>query len=283
MTTKPPRKSYPSDLSDARWALMESTLTAWRTERQKTSLNLGGKVTDLREVLSAILYVNRTGIPWRYLPHDFPPHTTVFSYFSAWTADGTIEKLGVRLHRIVREREGRTAEPTACVIDAQSVKTAPSVPTSTQGTDAGKKIVGRKRSIVTDTLGLLLLVMVTAASVSDNQAGKQLLTQVAANHPTITKAWADTGYKDPGHRTWRRPRHRRRGRAAKHTGQRLLSATAALGGGAKLRLAHDAPPPGPRLRNQTPTLREHDPPRHALQPRQTSNRRNDHNLAHPMN
>ncbi|MFB6603645.1 IS5 family transposase [Streptomyces noursei] len=195
MTTKPPRKSYPSDLSDARWALMEPTLTAWRTERQKTSLNLGGKVTDLREVLNAILYVNRTGIPWRYLPHDLPPHTTVFSYFSAWTADGTIEKLGVHLHRIVREREGRTAEPTACGIDAQSVKTAPSVPTSTQGTDAGKKIVGRKRSIVTDTLGLLLLVMVTAASVSDNQAGKQLLTQVAANHPTITKAWADTGYK----------------------------------------------------------------------------------------
>ncbi|MFE7301814.1 IS5 family transposase [Streptomyces sp. NPDC057579] len=195
MTTQPPRKSYPSDLSDARWALMEPTLTAWRVERQKTSLNLGGKVTDLREVLNTILYVNRTGIPWRYLPHDFPPHTTVFAYFSAWTADGTIEKLGVHLHRIVREREGRTAEPTACVIDAQSVKTAPSVPTSTQGTDAGKKIVGRKRSIVTDTLGLLLLVMVTAASVSDNQAGKQLLTQLAANHPTITKAWADTGYK----------------------------------------------------------------------------------------
>ncbi|AJC52804.1 transposase IS4 family protein [Streptomyces sp. 769] len=107
MTTEPPRKPYPSDLSDARWALMEPTLTDWRTERQKNSLNLGGKVTDLREVLNAILYVNRTGIPWRYLPHDFPPHTTVFAYFSAWTADGTIEKLGVHLHRLVREQEGR--------------------------------------------------------------------------------------------------------------------------------------------------------------------------------
>ncbi|MEY9998175.1 transposase [Streptomyces sp. V4I8] len=128
-------------------------------------------------------------------PHDFPPHTTVFSHFSAWTTDGTIEKLGVRLHRLVREQEGRKAEPTACVIDAQSVKTAPSVPTSTQGTDAGKKIVGRKRSIVVDTLGLLLLVAVTAAGVSDNEAGKQLLTQLAATHPTITKAWVDTGYK----------------------------------------------------------------------------------------
>jgi transposase len=189
------RLPYLSDLSDARWALMEPILTAWRAERQKTSLNLGGKVADLREVMNAILFLNRTGVPWRYLPHDFPPHTTVFGYFSAWTADGTIEKLGVHLHRIVRQQEGRASEPTACVIDAQSVKTAPSVPTDTQGTDAGKKIVGRKRSIVVDTLGLLLLVMVTAASVSDNEAGIQLLTQIAADRPTVSKAWVDTGYK----------------------------------------------------------------------------------------
>ncbi|MGW4698724.1 IS5 family transposase [Kitasatospora cineracea] len=195
MTIQPSRKPYPSDLSDARWALIEPVLSAWRAERQRTSLNLGGKVTDLREVMNAILFVNRTGIPWRYLPHDFPPHTTVFSHFSAWTADGTIERLGLRLHRLVREKEGRDAEPTACVIDAQSVKTATSVPTGTQGIDAGKKIVGRKRSIVTDTLGLLLLVMVTAASVSDNDAGKQLLTRLAESHPTVTKAWVDTGYK----------------------------------------------------------------------------------------
>jgi transposase len=195
MTSSKQREPHPSDLSDARWALMEPTLTAWRAERQKTSLNLGGKVTDLREVMKAILFLNRTGAPWRYLPHDFPPHTTVFGYFSSWTADGTIEKLGLRLHRMVREQAGRTAEPTACVIDAQSVKTATSVHTDTQGIDADKKIVGRKRSIAVDTLGLLLLVMVTAASVSDNEAGIQLLTQVAADHPTISKAWVDTGYK----------------------------------------------------------------------------------------
>ncbi|WP_055591813.1 IS5 family transposase [Streptomyces hirsutus] len=195
MTPQPSRLPYPSDLSDARWALMEPILTAWRTERQKTSLNLGGKVADLREVMNAILFLNRTGVPWRYLPHDFPPHTTVFGYFSTWSSDGTIEKLGLHLHRLVREQEGRTAEPTACVIDAQSVKTAPSVPRDTQGTDAGKKIVGRKRSIVVDTLGLLLLVTVTAASISDNEAGMQLLTRVATNHPTISKAWVDTGYK----------------------------------------------------------------------------------------
>jgi len=195
MTPHPSRLPYPSDLSDARWALMEPILTAWRAERQKTSLSLGGKVTDLREVMNAILFLNRTGVPWRYLPHDFPPHTTVFGYFSTWTADGTIEKLGLHLHRMVREQEGRKTEPTACVIDAQSVKTAPSVPRDTQGTDAGKKIVGRKRSIVVDTLGLLLLITVTAASISDNEAGMQLLTRVATDHPTNSKAWVDTGYK----------------------------------------------------------------------------------------
>ena len=117
MTSQPARKPYPSDLSDARWALMEPVLTTWRAERQKTSLNLGGKVTDLRGVMNAIVYVNRTGIAWRYLPHDVPPHTTVVSYFSDWSTDGTIEKLGVRLHRLVREKEGRDPEPTACVVE----------------------------------------------------------------------------------------------------------------------------------------------------------------------
>ncbi|MFE5540696.1 IS5 family transposase [Streptomyces sp. NPDC056519] len=176
--------------------MIEPVLTPWRTERQKTSLNLARKAADLREVMNAILYVNRTGIAWRYLPHDFPAHTTVFSYFTTWTSDGTIEQLGIRLHRLVREQEGRDPEPTACVIDSQSVKTAHTVPLGTQGIDAGKKIVGRKRSIVVDTLGLLLLGMVTVASASDNEAGKQLLTRTAAAHPAITKVWADTGYKN---------------------------------------------------------------------------------------
>nr|WP_249402347.1 transposase [Streptomyces sp. YIM 121038] len=139
MTTQPPRKSYPSDLSDARWELMEPTLSAWRAEWQKTSLHLGGKLADLREVMNAILYVNRTGIPWRYLPHDFPAHTTVFSHFSAWTTDGTIEKLGIRLHRLVREQEGRKAEPTACAIDAQSVKPPPACPRAPRESTPGRR------------------------------------------------------------------------------------------------------------------------------------------------
>ena len=195
MTSMPPRRGYPTDLSDERWALMEPVLTAWRAERQQTSLGLGGPLADLREVMNAILYINRTGVPWGLLPHDFPPKSTVFSHFKAWTNDGVLEQLGVRLRRIVREQVGRAAEPTACAIDAQSVKTAHTVPTATQGMDPGKKIVGRKRSVVVDTLGLLLAVIVTAANVSDNEAGKTLLTQVAADHPTISKAWVDSGYK----------------------------------------------------------------------------------------
>lgn len=195
MTTQPQRRGYPTDLSDERWALMEPVLTAWRAERQKTSLNLGGPLADLREVMNAVLYLNRTGVPWALLPHDFPPKSTVFSHFKDWTDDGVLEQLGVRLRRIVREQVGRNPEPTACTIDAQSVKTAHTVPTATQGIDPGKKIVGRKRSIVVDTLGLLLAVMVTAANVSDNEAGKALLTRIAADIPTITKAWVDSGYK----------------------------------------------------------------------------------------
>jgi len=96
---------------------------------------------------------------------------------------------------LVREQEGRGVEPSACVIDAQSVKTSTSVPAASQGTDNTKKIVGRKRSIVTDTLSLLLAVLVTAASVQDSTAGTHLLDQVAADHPTIRKTWVDGGYR----------------------------------------------------------------------------------------
>ena len=119
MTTQPRRQGYLTDLSDERWALMEPVLTAWRAERQKTSLNLGGPLADLREVMNAILYLNRTGVPWALLPHDFPPKSTVFAHFKDWTDDGILEQLGVRLRRIVREQVGRKPEPTACAIDAQ--------------------------------------------------------------------------------------------------------------------------------------------------------------------
>ncbi|GAP50267.1 transposase IS4 family protein [Streptomyces azureus] len=145
--------------------------------------------------MNAILYVDRTGVQWRYLPHDFPPWETVYGYFAKWQKAGVFAQLNGLLRELVRQKEGRRASPSACAIDAHSVKTSTSVPATSQGTDAGKKIVGRKRSIVTGTLGLLLAVLVTAASVQDSVAGARLLGQVAADHPTVRKVWVDGGYR----------------------------------------------------------------------------------------
>jgi transposase len=190
------RCPYPSDLSDARWALIEPVLAAWRAERRRHALDIGRPPRhDLREIMNAILYVDRTGVQWRYLPHDFPPWESVYGYFAKWQKDGVFAQLTGVLRRLLRQQEGKRAEPSACVIDAQSVKTSTSVPAAGQGTDAAKKIVGRKRSIVTDTLGLLLAVLVTAASVQDSVAGTDLIDQVAAAHPSIRKVWVDGGYR----------------------------------------------------------------------------------------
>jgi transposase len=190
------RRAYPSDLSDARWELVEPVLAAWRSERRRRALAFGRPPEhELREIMNAILYVDRTGVQWRYLPHDFPPWETVYGYFAKWQKDGVFVQLNGLLRELVRQKEGRSAQPSACVIDAQSVKTSTSVPAAGQGTDAAKKIVGRKRSIVTDTLGLLLAVLVTAASVQDSDAGRSLVEHVAAEHPTVRKTWADGGYR----------------------------------------------------------------------------------------
>jgi transposase len=145
--------------------------------------------------MNAILYVDRTGIPWRYLPHDFAPWATVYGYFAKWQQDGVFERLTGLLRRLVREAEGRNGEPSACVLDSQTVKTSANVHLNDQGTDAGKRIIGRKRHLGCDTLGLLLTVLVTAASVSDTAAGVHLLSRIAAAHPRVTKAWVDAGYR----------------------------------------------------------------------------------------
>ena len=189
------RPAYPSDLSDARWALIAPRLAAWRQAR--TDAGVGGRRPDhdLREIFNAILYVNRTGIAWRYLPHDFPPWQSVYGYFAAWSKEGIFTELNYELTGLVRDHTGRRAEPTASIMDTQSVKTSTNVPLSTQGTDAGKKIIGRKRGIITDTLGLLLAVIVTAASISDNTIGIDLLDQAKATYPTIAKTWVDAGFK----------------------------------------------------------------------------------------
>ncbi|MEV0643586.1 IS5 family transposase, partial [Streptomyces sp. NPDC050619] len=182
--------------SDARWALIEPTLSAWRKARLDRRPTGQPAQVELRDVFNALLYVNRTGIPWKYLPHDFPNHGTVYAYYAAWRDEGILAQLNYDLTGLARVKEGRKPEPTASVIDTQSVKTSANVPLTSQGTDAGKKIVGRKRGIITDTLGLLLAVTVTAASLSENVVGMRLLDQAKKTYPTISKSWVDTGFKN---------------------------------------------------------------------------------------
>ena len=192
----PQRRPYPSDVSDARWALIGPKLEDWRRQRLERRPTPPEELADLRSVWNAILYVNRTGIAWKYLPHDFPPPGTVYYYYAAWRDEDIFKQLNTDLTALARQQAGRQAEPTAAIVDTQSVKTSTDVPTSSQGIDANKKIVGRKRTIVTDTLGLLLAVVVLAASATDNNAGILAISQAKADHPAIVKTWVDTGFKN---------------------------------------------------------------------------------------
>lgn len=189
----PPRRAYRTDLSDAQWALIEPTLTQWRAQR--VGLGIKEPVHDLREIVNAIRWMTRAGCAWQLLPHDFPPHKSVYAYFAAWAKDGTTEQLHDLLRGKVREQAGRAPEPTAAIFDAQAVKTSSNVPEADQGVDVGKQIRGRKRSIAVDTLGLLLVVVITAASVQDTNAGKTVIDHLAAAHRGVSKGWADAGYK----------------------------------------------------------------------------------------
>ena len=146
------RRPYRTDLSDARWALIEPMLSAWRAAR--IGLGISPIQHNLREIVNAILYVNRTGMPWEYLPHDFPPYKTVHGYFALWEKEGLTEAIHDALRGNVRQAAGRGAEPTAVILDAQTVKTSGNVPEHSQGIDAGKKIKGRKRHVATDVLVL---------------------------------------------------------------------------------------------------------------------------------
>lgn len=190
------RPRYPSDISDARWALIEPVLSAWQAERLARSAAPVRPKYPLREIWNALLYLNRTGVQWQYLPHDFPHYQTVNAYYNSWRDEGIFEQLNADMTQLARVKEGRKPEPTAGIVDTQSVKTSGNVPAAEQGIDAGKKIVGRKRGIVTDTLGLLLAVIVMAASVTENAAGMQLLSQAKAAHPQIAHVWADSGFKN---------------------------------------------------------------------------------------
>jgi transposase len=178
-------------MTDEQWAMLEPLLpppgnTGGRGGRPEKHCR--------RMILDAIFYVVRGGIAWRQLPSEFPPATTVYAAFCRWAANGGWRRVHDALRDRVRVREGRNPQPSAAVIDSQSVKAADTVHRSTRGFDAGKKINGTKRHIAVDTTGLLLAVVVTAASIQDRDGAVGLLVQLRAAFSTIRLVWADGGY-----------------------------------------------------------------------------------------
>lgn len=186
-----PKRRYPTDLTDRQWKLVEPLLP-------DPPPGPAGRPPEhpKREIVNAILYHVRAGGAWRMLPKDFPPWQTVYGYFARWREDGTLDSLHDALREQVRTRqEQRHPAPSAGIVDSQSVKGADTVAAATRGYDAGKRINGRKRHIVTDTVGLLLLVMVTAASVQDRDGGRGILRALHGTLASVCLIFADGGYQ----------------------------------------------------------------------------------------
>jgi transposase len=187
------RKPYRSDVSDERWALMEPVITAWKAAHPSVSGHEGGYA--MREIVNAILYQGRTGCQWDYLPHDLPPRSAVRYYYDLWRKDGTTETIHELLRCRLREKSGRLEDPSLVVLDTQSLHAAVGVPAATTGRDAAKKVPGRKRCLAVDAMGLVIAVVVLAASAHENTAGIVLLNAVAATTDTVRKALVDQGFK----------------------------------------------------------------------------------------
>ena len=197
------RPRYPSDLTDGQWAVLEPLLPPMLC---LTALGGRPEKHERRAMVSAIFYVLDTGCKWRSLPADFPPWKTVYSMFARWSADGVLPVLASALRARVRTAAGRDAEPSAGVVDAQSVARSAEgvVPSATSGFDLHKKVNGRKRHLLTDTLGLLLEAAVTPASAQDRHGGALLLHRARAAGRRLELVWADTAYNGDAWHSWAR-------------------------------------------------------------------------------
>src|SRR5216684_2646657 len=185
-------KPYASDLSDAQWAILEPLIPPAKPGGRPRSVNM-------RQILNGIFYVLRSGCAWRLLPHDYPAWSTVYDYFRKWRNAGVWEQLVRTLRERLRVQAGRKATPSAGIIDSQSVKTTERG--GPHGYDGGKKVNGRKRHLLVDTMGLLLKVVVHAANLQDREGVKLLLEPVKGQFERMEKVWVDQAYSGTG-KTW---------------------------------------------------------------------------------